>query len=239
MLSPANFHLHHIHSRTAHFVQTLSSDRGVFFTFVPGCTISPLLCGPSDISSHRFRNSHPTTPKSSSIMADQGCFNCGAADHQARNCPKKAASTCYNCGQAGHLSRDCTEAPKPKSCYKCGQEGHLARDCTSADAVQGQAPSRGFAGNSYGGRECYKCGGRGHIAKDCVSSGNGWNQGGARGGQTCYVSLTSYVCHDSNHIIELWRDWSHGEGLQPEPIHEVLQLWRGRSLLQGLLDAPS
>ncbi|KAK5936995.1 hypothetical protein PMZ80_010744 [Knufia obscura] len=30
---------------------------------------------------------------------DRGCFNCGEADHQARDCPKKTASTCYNCGR--------------------------------------------------------------------------------------------------------------------------------------------
>ncbi|RDH15292.1 hypothetical protein M752DRAFT_274269 [Aspergillus phoenicis ATCC 13157] len=28
----------------------------------------------------------------------RGCFNCGDASHQARDCPKKGTPTCYNCG---------------------------------------------------------------------------------------------------------------------------------------------
>eukprot|EP01012_Entosiphon_sulcatum_P055309 TRINITY_DN7705_c0_g1_i2.p1 TRINITY_DN7705_c0_g1~~TRINITY_DN7705_c0_g1_i2.p1 ORF type:complete len:227 (+),score=8.99 TRINITY_DN7705_c0_g1_i2:146-826(+) len=34
--------------------------------------------------------------------------------------------TCYNCGKADHLARNCR---LPLICYCCGREGHLARDC--------------------------------------------------------------------------------------------------------------
>ncbi|KAH8704278.1 hypothetical protein BGW36DRAFT_100440 [Talaromyces proteolyticus] len=39
----------------------------------------------------------------------RGCFNCGDASHQARDCPKKGVPTCYNCGGQGHAAN----APKP------------------------------------------------------------------------------------------------------------------------------
>ncbi|KAL4881519.1 hypothetical protein BJY04DRAFT_60671 [Aspergillus karnatakaensis] len=35
----------------------------------------------------------------------RGCFNCGEATHQARDCPKKGTPTCYNCGGMQYLPR--------------------------------------------------------------------------------------------------------------------------------------
>ncbi|PYH33196.1 putative zinc knuckle domain protein (Byr3) [Aspergillus neoniger CBS 115656] len=39
----------------------------------------------------------------------RGCFNCGDASHQARDCPKKGTPTCYNCGGQGHVSKSTSE----------------------------------------------------------------------------------------------------------------------------------
>lgn len=41
------------------------------------------------------------------------CFNCGASDHMARNCPhpKDFATQCHNCGEMGHRAKDCPNAP--------------------------------------------------------------------------------------------------------------------------------
>ncbi|EXF84800.1 zinc knuckle [Colletotrichum fioriniae PJ7] len=76
------------------------------------------------------------------------CFTCGAAGHQARECPNRGAAKCYNCGNEGHMSRDCPEGPKDtKSCYRCGQAGHISRDCPQGGNVGGGGPSSS---------ECYK-----------------------------------------------------------------------------------
>jgi hypothetical protein len=39
------------------------------------------------------------------------CFNCGASDHMARNCPhpKDFATQCHNCGEMGHRAKDCPQ----------------------------------------------------------------------------------------------------------------------------------
>ncbi|RAH55559.1 hypothetical protein BO85DRAFT_74283 [Aspergillus piperis CBS 112811] len=68
----------------------------------------------------------------------RGCFNCGDASHQARDCPKKGTPTCYNCG-----GRECTVAPKEKSCYRCGGVGHISRECQAS-------PAEGFGGAAAG-----------------------------------------------------------------------------------------
>jgi hypothetical protein len=41
------------------------------------------------------------------------CFNCGASDHMARNCPhpKDFATQCHKCGEMGHRAKDCTNPP--------------------------------------------------------------------------------------------------------------------------------
>ncbi|KAF8854769.1 hypothetical protein BDZ45DRAFT_676748 [Acephala macrosclerotiorum] len=34
----------------------------------------------------------------------RGCYNCGDASHQARDCPTRGPAKCYNCGGEGHMS---------------------------------------------------------------------------------------------------------------------------------------
>ncbi|KAF7625896.1 hypothetical protein AFCA_007709 [Aspergillus flavus] len=73
----------------------------------------------------------------------RGCFNCGDASHQARDCPKKGTPTCYNCGGQGHVSRECTVAPKEKPCYRCSGVGHISRDCPQAPSGDGYSGATG------------------------------------------------------------------------------------------------
>jgi hypothetical protein len=45
------------------------------------------------------------------------CFNCGASDHIARQCPhpRNFSAQCHACGEMGHLARDC---PNTRECER-------------------------------------------------------------------------------------------------------------------------
>ncbi|KAF4635778.1 hypothetical protein G7Y89_g2329 [Cudoniella acicularis] len=130
----------------------------------------------------------------------RGCYNCGDASHQARDCPTRGPAKCYNCGGEGHMSRECPEGPKDKTCYKCGQPGHISRDCTNPPTEGAGRGGGGFSSGGGGNQECYKIG---HIARNCPEAGGyggggggfggqqggyggGGFGGGRQGGQTCY-----------------------------------------------------
>ncbi|KAK0109352.1 hypothetical protein ONS96_003169 [Cadophora gregata f. sp. sojae] len=85
----------------------------------------------------------------------RGCYNCGDASHQARDCPTRGPAKCYNCGGEGHMSRECPDGPKDKTCYKCGQPGHISRDCQNP-AAEGAGRGGGGFQSGGGSQECYK-----------------------------------------------------------------------------------
>ncbi|GMF46542.1 unnamed protein product [Phytophthora fragariaefolia] len=93
----------------------------------------------------RGHTSHNCPQNGSGLSSQQAqqaavCFNCGAADHGLRDCPKPRENggttyaTCFVCGQQGHLSRKCPQNtmgvyPKGGCCKLCKSVEHLARDC--------------------------------------------------------------------------------------------------------------
>merc|ERR1712098_431157 len=85
------------------------------------------------------------TPTSIEIMDSygsgpaRGCYNCGDASHQARDCPTPAAEGAGRGGggfQSGGGSQEC---------YKCSKIGHIARNCPEAGGYGG-----GFGGGQGG-----------------------------------------------------------------------------------------
>ncbi|KAL2007154.1 hypothetical protein VTN00DRAFT_8592 [Thermoascus crustaceus] len=162
----------------------------------------PLRSSPISTNLHRNLSSTvPTQFKMDFQTGGRGCFNCGDASHQARDCPKKGTPTCYNCGGQGHVSRECTVAPKEKSCYRCGQSGHISRECPQAGS-----------GDNYGGsggQECYKCGQVGHIARNCSQGGGfGNGYGGSYGAGFGGRQQTCYSCGGYGHMA---RDCTQGQ----------------------------
>mmetsp|Transcript_36360 Transcript_36360/g.82943 ORF Transcript_36360/g.82943 Transcript_36360/m.82943 type:complete len:909 (-) Transcript_36360:331-3057(-) len=53
-------------------------------------------------------------PGSRQFIRREGCFNCGQAGHESRECQNAASSFCGKCGQEGHMKSECTaKLPKP------------------------------------------------------------------------------------------------------------------------------
>lgn len=53
----------------------------------------------------------------------QQCFNCGATDHQAREC---TLIKCWKCGELGHKAKGCSNT---SLCNLCGGKGHSFFSC--------------------------------------------------------------------------------------------------------------
>lgn len=75
---------------------------GVGGGFGPGGMRGPGPMGPGGMAPGNAAGANPNA-----------CFNCGASDHMARNCPhpKDFATQCHNCGETGHRAKDCPNAP--------------------------------------------------------------------------------------------------------------------------------
>merc|ERR1712093_93206 len=152
------------------------------------------------------------TPTSIEIMDSygsgpaRGCYNCGDASHQARDCPTRGPAKCYNCGGEGHMSRECPDGPKDKTCYKCGQPGHISRDCQNPAAEGAGRGGGGFQyGGGQGGQTCYSCGGYGHMSRDCTQGQKCYNCGEVGHlSRDCPVEnnneRTCYKCKQPGHV---------------------------------------
>ncbi|KAK4535347.1 hypothetical protein CDCA_CDCA04G1372 [Cyanidium caldarium] len=100
------------------------------------------------------------------------CFECGATEHIARNCPARTERL----RMGGGGSRG--QSAEGRACYNCGQAGHLARNCTGPRVKSDAAPDSSSYHAARGPRQpdtrtCYECGQPGHLARDCSSKAGG------------------------------------------------------------------
>lgn len=69
------------------------------------------------------------------------CFNCGAADHMAKECPSAARGPkCFSCGEFGHRAVQCPRAQAPAASSVGSVQGSRGRGAEGSSA-----PARVYA----------------------------------------------------------------------------------------------